>query len=406
MSGVGKGTTISAIGSLLKAQGNEVTAIKIDPYLNVDAGTMSPAEHGEVYVLDDGGEVDLDLGNYERALGITFTKDHNITSGKVFMSILTDERRGKYLGKTIQMIPHVTDRIKEMIENTAENYRTKDGKKANICLVEIGGTVGDLESGIFFEAIRQFINDKGDKRCAIITLSYVPMIGSIKEPKTKPTQHGIKELKSLGLFPNFIISRSEFKIDKKSLQKIADNSNTSIKNIGNCYNVDNLYTIPLILHDQGIDTQILNYFNLPIIDKELHFIKKIIKVYEKILKDSKEYKVVLVGKYCKNHDSYYSVIKALENAALLSGVKVSIKQIEAEVFDDLEIDDNLLETNFVENNQNKRKMSFTNKDIQEHYKDIISADGIIVPGGFGNRGISSLIKIIKIVILIRLNLII
>ncbi len=250
MSGVGKGTSISSIGKLLHAQNYVVTAIKIDPYLNIDAGTMAPGEHGEVYVLNDGGEVDLDLGNYERSLEINLTKNHNITSGKVYFSILKDERLGVFLGKTIQMVPHVTDRIIEMIEETANEFRDEKGRKADICLVEIGGTVGDLESGIFFEAIRQLINKKGKNNCAIIVLTYVPMIGSNKEAKTKPTQHCIKDLKYLGLFPNFILCRSDFPLQSDSIAKISENANLDKSAICNVYNVKNLLEIVWILNSK------------------------------------------------------------------------------------------------------------------------------------------------------------
>ena len=419
MSGVGKGTTISALGNLLVNQGNIVTAIKIDPYLNVDAGTMAPSEHGEVYVLEDGGEVDLDLGNYERALNAIFSKDHNITSGKVFSSILNDERMGNYLGKTIQMVPHVTDRIQKMIQKTAMNYRNSKGQKANICLVEIGGTVGDLESGIFFEALRQFINKKGEN-CAIIVLSYVPMIGEMKEGKTKPTQHGIKDLKSLGLFPNFIICRSDYPLNATAFKKISDSSNIPLKNIGNAYNVPNLYSIPLILNHQGIDKEILNYFKLKQVDTELTSLKLYCKAFQYSLNLSrlnvsykKEINIVLFGKYSLNTDAYYSVFKSLEHASLMCNVKANIIAINADLFDDFkEIDDSIL--NLTEpvikkqdsiKSKNNEFLYFENKPrneivgveaIKKYYNDIITADGILIPGGFGKRGAEAKIKVIKI----------
>lgn len=391
MSGVGKGTTISSIGKLLVEHGNIVTAIKIDPYLNIDAGTMAPAEHGEVYVLDDGGEVDLDLGNYERALNSKFTKDHNITSGKIFLGILNDEREGLFLGKTIQMVPHVTNRIKDSIKDTAYKYRNSEGKQANICLVEIGGTVGDLESSVFFEAIRQLNNELPQKSCAIIVLTYVPMIGSNKEPKTKPTQHGIKDLKSLGLFPNFIICRSDYPMPEDSISKISNYANISNYNVANIYNVNNLYEIPLILTKQGIDKQILNYFELPINTSPFDNLQSIYQAYNKVQQSEKSIKIVAVGKYCTNLDAYYSVVKAVENAALMCNVKVDLIFIEATKIDTHEnLDDSLLK-------DTDSKGNVVREETKKMYKDIITADGIIIPGGFGPRGIESLIKVCRII---------
>ena len=371
MSGVGKGTTISSLGKLLINQNYIVTAIKIDPYLNIDAGTMSPSEHGEVFVLDDGGEVDLDLGNYERALNAKFTKHHNITSGKVFKSVLDDERKGLYLGKTIQMIPHVTDRIKLMIESTAENYRDSKGNKAHICLVEIGGTVGDLESGIFFEAMRQFIYDKDPANCAIILLAYVPMIGSIKEAKTKLTQHGIKELKSLGLFPNFIICRSSDKLDESVIKKISSVANLPTENVGSCYDVSNMCDIPLILNEQEFDKKLLSYFKFGCPGNNVSQYKILSDCYTKN-KQSKVLSIAICGKYCNNNDTYFSVIKSIEDSCTIVGRKLQLDIIDVT---DLEI----------ESEENDKKI-----------KHVKTFDGIIVPGGFGTRGTEGMILVCKI----------
>lgn len=383
MSGLGKGSTISALGTLLRNQNYIVTAIKIDPYLNFDAGTMSPLEHGEVFVLNDGGEVDLDLGNYERSLNAELTKNHNITSGKVFKSILEDERKGNFLGKTIQMVPHVTDRIKLMIESTALAYRDKESNnKAHICLVEIGGTVGDLESGIFYEAIRQFTYDKGPNNCAIIMLSYVPIFGDSNayDSKTKLTQHGIKELKSLGIFPNFVLCRSSKKLDNLILQKIANYANLPIENVGSCYDVNYSSDVPIILNEQGFDYLILRYFGFGYPGISIDNIKLISSVCD-INKSSKtkSINIALCGKYLKNRDTYYSILKALQHSSNIINRKLNIIYIDA----------NLLDT-YNENSENN------SVEILETIKKLKSADGILIPGGFGVRGCEGKIKVCKI----------
>lgn len=375
MSGLGKGTIISSLGQLLIKQNYIVTAIKVDPYLNIDAGTMSPSEHGEVFVLSDGGEVDLDLGNYERALNAQFTKDHNITSGKVFHSILTDERKGNYLGKTIQMVPHVTERIQKMIENTAENYKDKNGRKAHICLVEIGGTVGDLESAIFFEAIRQFANSKGSENCAIMMISHVPILGQVKEAKTKPTQHGIRELKSLGIFPDFIVCRSDIKIEMGTYEKISFFSNISIDRICNCYNVNVLSEIPIIMNEQGVDRAVLRHFKFGYPNLEINSLKLLPQAFFKI-NDSKAdlIKILVCGKYCNNNDTYYSLIKAINDSALLAKRKISISLIDVSILDSND----------------------SNEETEQILRNVESADGIVIPGGFGIRGSEGKIKICRI----------
>lgn len=385
MSGIGKGTTISSIGMLLHEQNYIVTAIKIDPYLNIDAGTMSPEEHGEVFVLDDGGEVDLDLGNYERALEAKFNKEHNITSGKIFKEVLEKERKGDYLGKTIQMVPHVTNLIKEKIDKTANTYRDKNGMKANICLVEIGGTVGDIESNIYFETIRQFIFEKGNNNCLVILLSYLPMIGNNYEPKTKLTQHGIKELKSLGLSPNIIVCRSEREMDEMTKQKIAYSANISSSHIISCYDVENNIDVAISLHNQNIAYLILDIFKLGYPGRSIEKLKILSNSYKYCLNKNREefekennmVNIILAGKYCKSNDTYFSVVKSIQDACIVAGLKLNLKLINASDIetdnknkDNLELDLNMLET-------------------------LKSADGIIIPGGFGIRGCEGMIEIIK-----------
>jgi CTP synthase len=369
VSGIGKGSAMSAIGILMKACGLRVSCLKIDPYLNIDAGTMSPYEHGEVFVLDDGGEVDLDLGNYERCLQICLTREHNITSGKVFHSVINAERKGGYLGKTVQMIPHVTDKIKEMIRKAASIVVEKNqDKPADVCLIEIGGTVGDLESSIFFEAIRQFTNEEGSDNCAIILISYVPEIGtkSSSEPKTKPTQHGIKELKSLGLFPNFLVCRSDHKLPAYVMKKIANAANIQEEFVTTCYNVDCFWDVPILLASQNLHLKIMALLKLPLRQNKIH---KWLRLSEHIrgLKQATEVKIAICGKYIYTTDTYYSIVKSLQDASFSANRKLVIEWLDCTVLDD--------ETSEDDQEVNKRDK------VIEFWKKIEGCHGILIPGG-------------------------
>ncbi len=384
MSGIGKGTTISSIGKLLVNQNYVVTAIKVDPYFNIDAGTMSPLEHGEVFVLDDGGEVDLDLGNYERALNATFNRNHNITSGRVFKEVLDSERRGEYLGKTIQMVPHITDKICNMISSTANAYRNKDGNKAHICLVEIGGTVGDLESSIFFEAIRRFIFQVGEDNTAVILLSYVPMIGEMNEPKTKLTQQGINLLKSAGIFPNFIICRSKLKLDDNTKYKISFGASCKPELVFSCYDTDTLADVPLILHEQNIESMILTKFkygNPGISVNKFNCLSKLTRLCKR--EETPPLKIMFCGKYMKCMDAYFSVVKALEDACTLAGRRLQL------VLKDMVI---VAENIGSSSQKNKDQEKYLNDYINE----LTSADGIVCPGGFGANGFEAKVLTSKI----------
>jgi CTP synthase len=369
VSGIGKGSTMSAIGILMKACGLRVSCLKIDPYLNIDAGTMSPYEHGEVFVLDDGGEVDLDLGNYERCLQICLTRDHNITSGKVFNSVINAERKGGYLGKTVQMIPHVTDKIKEMIRKAASIIVEKNQEKpADVCLIEIGGTVGDLESSIFFEAIRQFTTEEGSNNCAILLISYVPEIGtkSSSEPKTKPTQHGIKELKSLGLFPNFLVCRSEHKLPTYVMKKIANSANITEGFVTTCYNVDCFWDVPILLASQNLHLKIMAYLKLPFRQNKIH---KWLRLSEHIrgLKEATEVKIGICGKYIYTTDTYYSILKSLQDASFSANRKLVIEWLDCTVLDD-------------ETSEEGEEVNTKEKQI-EFWKRLEGCHGILIPGG-------------------------
>jgi CTP synthase len=376
ISGIGKGSCVSALGILFQSFCLRVSCVKIDPYLNVDAGTMSPYEHGEVFVLDDGGEVDLDLGNYERTLRIKLTKAHNITSGKVFLEVINGERQGKYLGKTVQMVPHVTNKVIELIEKAA-TYPVQDGTP-DICLIEIGGSVGDIESGIFFEAIRQMVHKVGSHNTSIILLTYVPQIGDDGESKTKPTQHAIKDMKSLGLFPDFLICRSTNKLEQESILKIAFFANLPDKNVITCYNVETLWDVPILLASQNMHFNILKHLKVNI--KEYN-INKWIKLSDHIrsLKEASEVRIAVCGKYIRTTDTYYSVMKSLQDASFSAQRKLIIDWLDCTIFDD-ELD--------------MPKEEVVSKR-EEFWKRLERCHGILVPGGFGLRGLNGMIQVCR-----------
>jgi CTP synthase len=364
ISGIGKGSTMSALGVLFQSCGLSVTCVKVDPYLNIDAGTMSPYEHGEVFVLDDGGEVDLDLGNYERSLRLTFTMNHNITSGKVFASVISAERAGEYLGKTVQIVPHVTNKIKELIETAAYHVVDKENnKQADICLIEIGGTVGDLESGIFYEAIRQFIYEEGSHNCAIALITYVPELGESHEQKTKPTQFGIKELKSMGLFPNFLVCRSEHELEQAVKDKIAFGANLEPHSVISCYNVSSLWDVPLLLASQNMHFRVMDHLRIPL---KSYKISKWLRLSEHIrkLKTATEVKIAVCGKYIASTDTYYSIMKSLQDAAYSANRKLTIEWMDCTVFD---------ERVQIEGDRTELIASF--------WKKLEGCHGILVPGG-------------------------
>jgi CTP synthase len=375
ISGIGKGSCVSALGVLFQSFGLRVSCVKIDPYLNVDAGTMSPYEHGEVFVLDDGGEVDLDLGNYERTLRIKLTRSHNITSGKVFMEVINDERQGKYLGKTVQMVPHVTNKVIEMIEKAAK-YPVQ-GDTPEICLVEIGGTVGDIESGIFFEAIRQLVHRVGSRNTCIALLTYVPQIGENAESKTKPTQHAIRDLKALGLFPDFLICRSKNKLEDENISKIAFFANLPDANVISCYNVETTWDIPILLASQDLNLNMLK--RLKVEFKEYN-VNKWIKLSDHIrcLSDASEVRIAICGKYIKNHDAYYSVIKSLQDASFSAQRKLQIDWLDCSIFDECE-----------SHGENHYEL------IKEFWIRLERCHGILVPGGFGERGVNGMIEVCR-----------
>lgn len=362
VSGLGKGITISSMGRLLQACGYSVTALKIDPYLNVDAGTMSPFEHGEVFVLEDGGESDLDLGNYERFLGIQLTQDHNLTTGKVYSKVIAAERRGDYLGKTVQVVPHITNEIQEWMERVAHIPvdPKRPGQVADICLIEVGGTVGDIESSVFLEALRQFQFKVGHENFCLAFVSLVPYLG---EQKTKPTQHGVKDLRSLGLSPHVIVCRSkEGPLLDATMEKISNFCHVPPTHVLSVHDVHNIYLVPILLQEQNLHSILQNQLRLEPRMPELgdwaqmarsleHFDKKVV--------------IALIGKYTGLQDSYLSVIKALKHATIAHKLDLELLWVEAS---HLESKDESPE------------------EYEEAWRTVKQAQGIVVPGGFGDRG--------------------
>ncbi len=360
ISGLGKGITTASIGKILQLHGYKVTAMKIDPYMNFDAGTLRPTEHGEVWVTEDGGEIDQDLGHYERFLDINIPKNHNITTGQVYSAVIEKERSGKYLGKTVQPIPHVTDEIKERIRKSVNEINW------DFVLVEIGGTVGDYENVLFLEAVRQ-MKLEGDS-VLYVHVTYVPVLDTLGEAKTKPTQHSVKLLREIGIQPDFIITRSEKPLDHVRREKIAMFCNVHEEDVISDSNIDNVYAVTLLFEQQGLCTKVLKKLNLKKAHNYLEGWEKFIK---KIRKLKNTVTIGIVGKYfdigtSQLSDSYISVIEAVKHASWNNNLKPIIKWIDSKIFE-----------------KNPRKLSSLNK-----------LDGIIVPGGFGLSGIEGKIQTI------------
>ncbi|KAK8504201.1 hypothetical protein V6N12_044748 [Hibiscus sabdariffa] len=375
VSGLGKGVTASSIGLLLKACGLRVTCIKIDPYLNNDAGTMSPFEHGEVFVLDDGGEVDLDLGNYERFLDVKLTRDNNITTGKIYQFVLDKERKGDYLGKTVQVVPHITDAIQEWIERVA--MIPVDGKEgpADVCVIELGGTIGDIESMPFIEALGQFSCRVGAGNFCLIHVSLVPVLNVVGEQKTKPTQHSVRGLRGLGLAPNILACRSATALDDNVKEKLSQFCNVSAEHIITLYDVPNIWHIPLLLRDQKAHEAIFKVLNLPSVTKEPS-LKEWTTRAEICDKLHEPVRICIVGKYTGLSDTYLSILKALLHASVACGKKLFVDWVPASDLEDM-----------------------AEKENPDAYKAawklLKSADGVVVPGGFGDRGVQGKILAAK-----------
>ena len=354
-SSLGKGLAAASIGCLLERRGLKINMLKMDPYINVDPGTMSPTQHGEVFVTDDGAETDLDLGHYERFTSLNLAKDNNFTTGKVYLQVIENEREGKYLGKTVQVVPHITDEIKRRIHLAAE--------KCDLLIGEIGGTVGDIESLPYMEAIRQFALDVGTENVLFVHLVLVPYIAAAGELKSKPAQHSVKELRSIGLFPQIIICRADREIEESILEKISQFCNVSKQNVFQSIDLDLIYKVPRSFHEQGLDKRITELLGMWVTEPKMDEINKVIYNAENPLK---VVNIGVVGKYTDLIESYKSLDEALRHAAIANQVKLNLTYIDAE---DLEKGANL--------------------DLLD------KVEGILVPGGFGARGTEGKIKAIQ-----------
>ena len=353
VSSLGKGLASAALGALLQARGFSVRLRKLDPYLNVDPGTMSPFEHGEVFVTDDGAETDLDLGHYERFTGVPARMTDSVSSGRVYSNVLEKERRGDYLGKTIQVVPHVTNEIKEFLKIGED--------EVDFMLCEIGGTVGDIEGLPFFEAIRQFSHDKPRGECIFMHLTLLPYLAASGELKTKPTQHSVKELQSIGIAPDILVCRSEHPIPEKEREKIALFCNVRKESVVAAYDLKSIYEAPLAYHNQGLDQAVLDAFNInPASKPDLTVWND---VYDRIHNTDGEVNVAIVGKYTQLEDAYKSFKEALTHGGMANRVKVNVSWVDAEVFD--------------------------REDAAPHLEGY---HAILVPGGFGERGTEGKIK--------------
>lgn len=358
LSSLGKGATSAGIGAILEAMGYKITFLKLDPYLNVDPGTMNPYQHGEVYVIEDGAETDLDLGHYERFTNVVLTKYNNATSGRLYYHILEKERRGAYLGATVQIIPHFTNEIKRAIEKASSD--------AEIVLVEIGGTVGDIESLPFLEAIRQMSLEKGRNNSMFIHLTYVPYIKVAGELKTKPSQHSVKELRAIGIQPDVLICRAEKTLPKAIKRKLALFTNVHEDAVLSAPDLDTIYEIPIHLKKEKLDVVISKLLDIEYREPYLSKWKKIVNTLHQIKKSYKEVNIAIIGKYTELKDAYKSIDEALIHASIANKVKINVNWVRA---DDL-----------------------TDENIDELLGEM---DGILVPGGFGDRGVEGKIKAVK-----------
>ncbi|WP_209629972.1 CTP synthase [Methanofollis sp. W23] len=353
MSGLGKGITAASIGRILKNRGYQVTAIKIDPYLNIDAGTMNPAQHGEVFVLSDGGEVDLDLGNYERFLDIELTRNHNITTGKIYKSVIEKERRGDFLGGTVQIIPHITDEIKACIARSAEEFEN-NGYKAEVCLVEVGGTVGDIESMPFLEAVRQMRGELPAHDTALLHVTLVPA-DTMGDLKTKPTQHSVKALRELGLRPDIIVCRSDRVLPMHSRRKISEFCDVPLNAVVSAADASDIYHVPMELEKEGAANVVLDLLDLEKRGVDAEWYRTVTEDY------TNRVTIGIVTKY-GIEDVYLSIKEALKHAGRTLSAEVQIKWLDAETYEPAEL---------------------------------AELDGVLIPGGFGQRGVSGKVTAIR-----------
>ena len=351
VSSLGKGIASASLAAILEARGLRVTLVKLDPYINVDPGTMNPFQHGEVFVTEDGAETDLDLGHYERFVRATMGRWNNFTTGQIYWNVLRKERRGEYLGDTVQVIPHITDEIKSRIRQGAGD--------AEMCLVEIGGTVGDIESLPFLEAIRQMRTELGEQQSIFLHLTLVPYIGAAGELKTKPTQHSVKELRSIGIQPDILLCRSERALPDAERRKIALFTNVPERAVVNCRDADSIYRIPRMLHEQGLDDLVVERFGLDVVKSDLSAWDAVVRGVECV---SRRVRIAMVGKYVELAESYKSLSEALVHAGIHTETRVDIRYVDSE------------------------------KIESEGAGCLEGLDAILVPGGFGKRGIDGKIE--------------
>ena len=356
-SSLGKGITSASLGRLIKSRGFRVTLQKLDPYINVDPGTMNPFEHGEVFVLDDGAETDLDLGHYERFTDESLHRGSNVTTGSIYSSVIAKERRGEYLGKTVQVIPHITNEIKERIK--ALGHQTE----ADVQIVEIGGTVGDIESLPFLEAIRQLRNEVGRDNCAFVHVSLIPHLQTTGELKTKPTQHSVKELRSIGIQPDVIVCRSDRPIARGMKEKISLLCDVPIESVISAVDADSIYEVPLVLHDEGLDGQLIHLLRLAENAPDLTEWRALA---DRIEAATEPVTIAMVGKYVNLRDAYLSVIEALGHAGFHHGAKVEVRWVASD--------------------------ELVAGDVEEV---LAGVDGILIPGGFGHRGVEGKVDAIR-----------
>nr|KMM70927.1 CTP synthase [Coccidioides posadasii RMSCC 3488] len=377
ISGIGKGVIASSTGLLLKTIGLKVTSIKVDPYMNVDAGTMAPTEHGEVFVLDDGGEVDLDLGNYERYLNITLTRENNITTGKIYKHVIEKERRGDYLGRTVQVVPHLTDAIQDWIQRVARIPVDDTNETPDVCIIELGGTVGDIESAPFIEAMRQLRRRAGKDNFVNIHVSLVPVIHG--EQKTKPTQQAIRDVRSAGLSPDLIACRCSMALERSTIDKIAMFCQVEPEQVFGVHDVSSTYHVPLLLEKQGLISVLRDTLKIDDLSVQQKLVSQGQTTWQrwKTLTTSQErlfetVTIALVGKYTSLHDSYLSVIKSLEHSAMACGRKLNLVWVDASHLE-------------------KSTASESPELYHKAWHEVCTADGILVPGGFGTRGTEGMI---------------
>ncbi|MFD0698784.1 CTP synthase [Paenibacillus sp. GCM10027628] len=357
VSSLGKGITAASLGRLLKNRGLKVTIQKFDPYINVDPGTMSPYQHGEVFVTDDGAETDLDLGHYERFIDINLSKNSNVTTGKVYSSVITKERRGEYLGGTVQVIPHITNEIKDRV------LRAGREAQSDVVITEIGGTVGDIESLPFLEAIRQMKNDIGRENVMYIHVTLIPYIKAAGEVKTKPTQHSVKELRGLGIQPHVIVCRTEHSLTEDMKRKLALFCDIDPAAVIECKDAETLYEVPMMLREQGLDDYVVNHLKLKTNEPDMTEWESLVRKVKSLTQTTE---IAIVGKYVALHDAYLSIVEALGHAGIDNDSEISIRWVNAE-------------------------------EVYDHNVDelLSGVQGILVPGGFGDRGIEGKVSAIR-----------